>query len=118
LTASAVEPGFLFFMDYLILALATWRIANLLTYEDGPFAAFERLRYRLGVRHDDYGRHAKNELARGLLCLWCNSVWVGVALTVAYWLTPASRWLALPLALSAAAILIDGAIGKMDDGKS
>ena len=99
-------------MDYLILALATWRIASLLTYEDGPFEILERLRLMLGVKHTDYGRYSNNELARGILCLWCNSVWVGGLFTLWYWLHHSAVWVALPFALSAVAILIDEHIGK------
>ena len=36
--------------DFIILALAAWRLAYMLVEEDGPGAVFSRLRYRAGVR--------------------------------------------------------------------
>ena len=59
----------------LILTLATWRIASLLAIEDGPDQIFARLRHWAGVRYDQHNQpYGENELAKGLLCLWCNSV--------------------------------------------
>ena len=51
-------------LDLLIIALATWRAARLLTQEDGPFDSIAkfRTRYPLG----------------GLMtCIYCMSIWVG-----------------------------------------
>jgi len=95
-------------IDLLILALATWRLSSLLAQEDGPYDMFAKLRRRLGVRYDAHRRPSgENVIARGVICVWCNSVWVGAALALAYFLWPAVVWLCLPLALSAAAIVID-----------
>ena len=96
-------------MNYLILALATWRISSLLANEDGPYNIFERLRNCVGVYYDDYSNaQGKNELAKMLICGWCSSVWIGLVLTIGYWLLgDVVVWLVLPLALSAAAIIID-----------
>lgn len=96
-------------MDYVILAFATWRIASLLSTETGPLDLFERLRRRVGVRTDEHGQeYGANVAAEAMLCVWCNSVWVGAGLTLAYRLAPAvTLTLCLALALSAAAILLD-----------
>ena len=96
-------------MNYLILALATWRISSLLANEAGPYDIFERLRKCAGVYYDDYSNpQGKNELAKMLVCGWCSSVWIGAALVMAYWLlSDVVVWLVLPLALSTAAIVID-----------
>jgi hypothetical protein len=98
-------------MDYLILALATWRLSSLLTNpeEAGPLGLFDKLRYGVGIRYDADGvRFGLNEVAKALLCLWCTSVWVGGAVTVSYWLAQSlTVWLCLPLALSAGAILFE-----------
>lgn len=101
-------------MAYLVLAFATWRISSLLINEDGPALAFTRLRVLVGVRYngETFQREASNNVAGVFACIWCMSVWVGLALTVAYWFFPATTiWLCLPLALSAVAILIDKATG-------
>ena len=94
-------------MNYLILALATWRISSLLANEDGPYNIFERLRQWSGVHYDAYSNpQGSNELAKMLMCILCNSVWVGAALTVTYWLLgDVAIWLSLPFALSAVAVI-------------
>lgn len=102
-------------MDYLILALATWRIANLLAYEDGPFEAFDRLRHRLGIAYDiESNPYGTNELTKMMLCVWCSSVWIGAVLTIAYLSYSEILWGILPLALSTMTILIDTMINLID----
>ena len=93
-------------MNYLILALATWRISSLLANEDGPYNIFEQLRNYVGVHYDEYSNpQGINELGRMLLCLWCNSIWIGLVLAAGYWLLgDFIVWLSLPFALSAIAI--------------
>lgn len=96
-------------MEFLILALATFRITSLLVDEDGPFGLFFKLRYLVGVRKDQNGRiYGKNTIATGLICLWCTSVWIGIAWAVTYFVFPDGTILvAMPLALSSGAILVD-----------
>jgi hypothetical protein len=98
-------------LDLVLLALATWRLAALLAQEEGPFNLLGRLRHRLGVRYDAHSvPYADNELGKLLLCPWCSSVWLGAALAVAYFFWPAVAWLALPLALSAVACIVQEAV--------
>lgn len=96
-------------MNFLILALAVWRLSSLLVEEEGPFLVFVRLRTRAGIEYDDYSeRIATTELAKIFNCVWCMSVWVGIFTVIFYWIWPeAIYWIAMPLALSAAAILLD-----------
>lgn len=92
----------------LILILATWRASSLLVYEDGPFEVFERLREYAGVVYDERSqRTGTTELARGLTCLWCVSVWVGLGWAALFVLSERFVWLALPLALSGGAVLME-----------
>ena len=94
-------------IDVLLLVGATWRLSALLAYEDGPGRVFARVRERLGVAYDPHGLpYGTNWLAKGVVCPWCNSVWFGAFWAVAYWLLPGVVWLALPLALSAGAIIV------------
>lgn len=80
-------------MDIVIAILATWRISSLFANEDGPFYVFARLR---SVRF----------LGKLLDCLWCVSVWVGMAVgLLAHF---GLMWLLVPFALSAMAIWMDG----------
>lgn len=96
-------------LNILILILATWRLSSLLADEAGPWDVFSRLRHLAGVRHDDVGQpYGTNALARGTLCVWCISVWVGVGWAVLYYVAPTvAFWLALSPAFSAGAILIN-----------
>lgn len=96
-------------MTYLILALATWRISSLLVNEDGPWSMFTRLRAAVGVRYDeDLQRQADNVVAGAFTCIWCMSVWAGLGWSMVLLMWPqVTVWLALPLALSAAAIGAD-----------
>jgi hypothetical protein len=94
-----------------VLILATWRLSSLLAQERGPFELFERLRYWAGVRYDVYSQQdPRNEMARGLVCIWCNSVWIGTPLAVLGVWMEGLPWYWVPLlalALSAGAIALN-----------
>lgn len=100
-------------LELVVLALACWRIAALVTYERGPFHLFQRLRTRAGITADeDTGApeawEADNFVHGLLVCPWCLSVWVGAALTLAYLALPqVTVWLCVPLALSGGAIVVE-----------
>lgn len=83
-------------MDYLILALATWRISSLLVDEDGPFKILAIIRVYA------------SKLTGAFECIWCMSIWIGIMLTVSYWTIPVyTTWICLPFALSAIACQLD-----------
>lgn len=98
--------------NLLVLALAVWRVSSLLVNECGPGHVFARLRLRAGIQPvtDGCAPHHWPEtfMAELLSCVWCVSVYVGLAAAVAYYLAPVvTVWLCLPLALSAGAILAE-----------
>ena len=95
--------------NILILSLATFRIASLLVNEEGPFGIFVRLRGAVGVTVNQYHQEEATTFWGELFtCIWCMSVWVGCGWTLAHLLFPAvTIWLALPFALSGAAILFN-----------
>jgi hypothetical protein len=101
-------------MDILLFGLATWRISSLLAAEVGPFGVFDKLRRVTGVSYDAGILICPNVLAKGITCVWCNSVWVGAGWAVAAWLWPDARWLALPFALSAITIVIQEAVSWLE----
>lgn len=81
------------FLTFLILIMATWRISSLLVNEEGPLEIFAGLRLRIAGYTDL------------LTCIWCCSVWLGLAFTLLYWCLPdIAFWVALPFALSTGAI--------------
>ena len=83
-------------LSFALAVLASWRVAHLLAYEDGPWDVLVSLRARLG----------NGPLGRMMDCFHCISLWVaipfalfvgkGALLTVVTW-----------LALSGAACLIE-----------
>jgi hypothetical protein len=101
-------------LELVILALATWRCASLLVSEEGPFGVFGKLRHRLGVRYDENSiPYGANWLAKGLVCVWCVSVWMAFGWALLYLLFGNyAVWLAVPLALSAAAIVVESVVSR------
>lgn len=96
------------------LILATWRLTSLLHREHGPAHLFERWRYRLGVRYDVHSEpYATTNLAEGVLCFWCCSMWAALILTLPLsrgagtWVTRWRAWLGQALAASAGAIVVE-----------
>jgi hypothetical protein len=98
-------------MDIVILGLAVWRIASLLSAERGPYAMFEKIREWCGVRYtvvEGVERaESDREIGKLILCPWCSSVWLGAIASILYLWKPVVVWMALPLALSALAIIVN-----------
>ena len=95
---------------FVILSLATWRFTSLISSESGPYAILERMRHKLGVRQDSQGEYGETEIAKGILCKWCSSVWWGVlfaGIGVCAGLSPPILSIPYALGLSAASILIE-----------
>jgi hypothetical protein len=105
--------------ELLVVALAAWRLASLLSREDGPAGILSTLREKAGLRRVvlpmPSGQNwatitvATTPWAELLDCLWCLSVWTaGLA-----WLFERfslGRWLNRLLAASALAILVEKAV--------
>ena len=102
--------------DFIILALATWRLASLFVQEDGPFLLFRRIRELAGIEHDEDGLPYKipdNFMAGILSCVWCASIWSALSWAVFYFISPLSSMaIAFIFALSAGAIFLDGLVNK------
>jgi hypothetical protein len=95
-------------LEFVVLALATWRVTSLLVWEDGPFEVFARLRHGLGVRYNESNvAYGTNWLAKGVVCPACASVWFGIGWAIAYVLWEPSWLIALPFALSAVAMIFE-----------
>lgn len=96
-------------MNLVIIALAVWRVSSLLAQEDGPYNILARFRKYIGIRYTEHPiPECRNEFARMIACMWCNSVWVGMAATVLYMVIPdITVWLLLPLAFSTVTIVIE-----------
>lgn len=95
--------------EFVILALATWRVTHLLSIEDGPGDVFKRLRIALGARESvNMGWQADSFFGRLILCPLCTSVWAATGLYFMPRIIPAFLYnsLAAILALSGAASII------------
>lgn len=78
--------------------------------EGGPADSLHKLRHAVGVRYDQDSQPvtAPGSFADGLMCIKCNSFWLGIAVAIAYRLSPDLTVAALtPLSLSGAALLIE-----------
>lgn len=91
------------------MALATFRISSLAAGEEGLFRLFDWLRSLIGVKRDDAGKtYGTNDFARGLTCLWCNSIWIGLLFTVSYaWQNEMTVLASTPFALSSVVMIIE-----------
>lgn len=93
--------------NILILALTTWRLSSFLANdEDGPFDIFIHIRRWIGIRYNEQAvPYGTNAISRMIACIWCLSVWVGLALTLCYlWQPEITIYASTPFALSALAI--------------
>lgn len=99
------------YFTLIVMAMATWRLANMLadTDQSGPFEMLDWLRSKAGVRFNPEGAaYGSNNLSEGLICVFCNSVWIGMGFVALFYFAPTwAFYVALPFALSAAAILIE-----------
>ncbi len=94
-------------LHLIILSLATWRLSILLSAEDGPYKIFNKLRIRIGIHYIGERVNTRTELAELFSCTWCLSIWIGAIASVAYYyLREPIVWIVLPLAMSAAAIIV------------
>lgn len=97
-------------IEFVVLGLATWRIASLVTSEDGPFFIFKKAREIAGIVHDDNGEILvipERFFALLLSCVWCFSVWCGIAISCLWFAYPQIAFaVSMPFAMSASAIII------------
>lgn len=94
-----------------LLGLASWRIANLFSQEEGPFRIFVRIRRLIGIGHDADNipdSWSNNYLAQMFSCLHCFSLNVALVLAVAFYFYPTlTTYASLSFAISAVAILYE-----------
>jgi hypothetical protein len=89
----------------LVCALGLWRIAHLLSVEEGPFALSTRLRLMAG---DGF-------LSQALDCFYCMSLWLAIPLAAFIGADWTARLLLWP-ALSGAACLLEQATRRSEPG--
>lgn len=97
-------------VEFVVIALATWRVATFI-YDDkwsGPFDILHRVRYLIGIRYDQQSRKVvaakprwRVPIADMHLCIYCMSAWYGLAATVLWLLfRDVAFYVALPFAIA------------------
>lgn len=116
-------------LDLVVLILATYRLSTMMAndWEAGPAGLLAKLRKRAGLVYTDSGDPVTipGSLAEGLMCTYCNSIWIGLVFTVVYMflglLQPGTGFPAIilfvPLALSGASVLVVELAGKLESGQ-
>jgi len=107
-------------LTFISLALATWRVSSLLAEEDGVFTALAMLRHAMGERFDEYSNQyikpmgdkvwhkLLKEVAEQMTCIWCCTLWIGLAWFILWVLAPkVAFYLSLPFSLSTVAVYIN-----------
>lgn len=98
-------------VEFLILALATFRVSSLFVKETGPGRLFLKLREGFGIVHDQDDKILivpETFLAGIFSCVWCFSIWAGAFWGIFYHFSPdITLGAATIFALSAAAILTE-----------
>lgn len=93
-------------LTLIMLALATFRVSVLLVDEHAPFGLAQRWRDFIGVRDGEHTSVQPNVIAGIFSCVWCMSLWVGLAFTGLYALdAELAFWVAMPLAFSAVSMI-------------
>jgi hypothetical protein len=105
-------------LSAIVISLSVWRISNMFAdiNQEGLFNSLDWIRYKVGVRYKDnpgagtynipYGK--PGSIASGILCMWCNSIWVGTLFTIfAVCNLKVTTIGSLPFALSAVVIFIE-----------
>lgn len=100
--------------SFIIYSLAVWRLSSLLSIELGPFDIFEKFRLLIGVKYNEYSQaYGTNVIAEGILCKWCNSIWLGIIITIIdYFNKTTAMVIMIPFAISALSLIADRIINN------
>jgi hypothetical protein len=103
--------------DFLLLALATYRVAAIITEEYGPFGIMHKLRMWLDPKMPrKWSNPGSQELYSFTRCVKCMSVWVALSLFVLLSVIPdAGRLIVSWFAISGAALMLRSYTGVKHD---
>lgn len=105
--------------DLIVKILLTWSLSSLLAVtnqESGPYEIFDKLRDKVGVKYNEASRcYGTNQVSSALCCIWCTSLWVGVAVSAVFDLrSSVLSFLVMPFVYRAGAIWLQQQIrGKV-----
>lgn len=90
-------------MEFLIAGLGVWRLATLVTQDDGPEAVLAKARRWLTGNQEIQA----GSLGQLITCPYCLSVWLGLAAVLSWYAAPGLTIAALsPLAVAAMTSLL------------
>ena len=98
-------------VQFLIMAMAVWRVSSIVAREDGPMDIFPKFKTRVLDLSEDERLHISvrkmlNSFYRGLNCMWCNSVWFSAIASI-FISNSFKEWIVVTLSLSTVAIMIE-----------
>lgn len=102
--------------EFIIIAIATWRIVTFLQDEAGPFHVMVKIRKALGIVHDDNDVPCgwpDNLIGDLMKCHWCLSFWMGIVMYIIWRFVPL---IPLVLAISSGSILLESIVRRLKDG--
>lgn len=90
---------------------ASYRLAELLTLDDGPFEIFLRFRKYCGQKASS--SKFMREIALLLQCPFCTGVWTSILVTVILWIdSPVVDWIMLILAIAGVQTFLEAKSGN------
>lgn len=99
---------------FTLYALACFRLALLVSKEDGPYWMFRRLRQLVVREAKQHKTVQKSKMQQGIQCIFCVSIWMAVPLSIyatgildLFWVKFIGDPLIFALALSAVAIIVN-----------
>lgn len=75
-------------LDLTLMGCATWRMANMMANEKGPFLCFWRLKHWATNMEQKHRIVRMFHLHDGIGCEYCNSVWWGTLIYALYMVVP------------------------------
>lgn len=107
-------------LPILIAGLATFRLAVLVSEDDGPSRIFQRFRSMLKREAKQHPTLRKSAVHEGIECLRCSSIWLALPIAMfMFWREDVPGWLRVSgdvflmwMSLSAMAILFNRAFPK------
>ncbi len=103
-------------VEFLLMALAAWRVSVFLLLEGGPFGGVRRVRSWFGIDHTGDGTplpYVGGGIGSLFACVWCMAFWQAIIALIVWVYAP---YVVVGAAVWAGASLIDLISGWMNHG--
>lgn len=88
-------------VDIVILSLVVYRLAILITEDEGPYSIFKTLRTKAGGYDLAINGQPETNLGRGIMCPLCVGIWLSFPLALVWF---GFNWYSLVYALAVAGL--------------